>query len=170
MTWLFQIVSLLLAVLWELQSPAIPLCAGLKLPLLHSCVLYYSLVHRRSLWVTAAILGGLLHGAMTEGPVGPDMWLLLLFGLGASRFRQHLVAEAAMTGVVLGAIWGVLFQWCLAFVLLRAGAIESPGIGLMVVRSLAAALLGALTAPVVFLLLGWAEHVLGSRDRSEGYA
>lgn len=169
MKWLFQWVALLVVVLVQVQLPSSSWLGGMKCPLVLACVLYYALAHERGLWISCALLGGLLFDSMSDVPLGYSSCLFLALGWVASRFRRRLVIEAAMTSIVLGAILNFAFTLFLYVVLQHTGLVHA-GYGVGVVRLGAAALLGAVSGPMVCGLLGFLEHALGNRERSTGYA
>jgi rod shape-determining protein MreD len=169
MKWLFLLVSLIVCTLIQVQSPTWVLLGGMKCPLILACVLYYALVHDRPLFMASALVGGLLHDGMSATPLGYSSILFVCMGWVASLFRRRLVIEAAMTSIVLTMILNVLFTLGLWSILSLTTMIHITWF-MVLLKLLGAAVLGAVTGPIVCAALGSLEHSLGNRERSSGYA
>ncbi len=167
MTVAIGILLLLMAALLQSILPAVSWLASVKPPFLMAVVLFYALIHRRGAFVTVAILAGVVQDSLSLIPAGFSAICFLALGLAIFEGRGILLRDSALTVAALGAVMGGLTTLGL-YVLLRfssgMAAVPVAWLGLKICGS---ALLGALAAPLVWLLAGSIERHTGVSHREE---
>ncbi len=126
MFWLLLVLSLLVALLLELQLPLVlwPGLAG-QIPAVSAVVLYYVLTQHVAVGFVAVLLGGILVDGFSLVPPGAMLLVYTVALYLSDRYRQYLVPDATLTGLVFGAgtgALGVLVQACMAW---QAGTLHS---------------------------------------------
>lgn len=162
-----MVLVLLLATLLQSAIPAAPWLASSKVPLLLAVVLYYALTHRRGMFLTVAILAGVIQDSMSLMPVGSSALCFVALGLFVLESRGVLFRDSVPTVTALGAALGALTTAGL-YVLLRAG-IDMAEVPLwwLMLKMGGNALLGGLVAPVVWVAARALEDHVGI-PRGEG--
>lgn len=155
----YMLLIILLAALFQQILPPIAWLGGMKPPILAAMALHYALRKGSPDFWMAVAFATLLQDGLDLGSFGPA---LLAFppicGL-AHRIRKEIFIDGIVTQLVLGATMGLL----VAFVALVVYSITGqrsfpPAIGLL--RLLGSLLLGAVTLPLVSLVVGWLESMI----------
>jgi rod shape-determining protein MreD len=152
---------LLVATLVQSLVPAADALGASKLPCLLGVVLYYALTHSRGMAVTVAMLAGIIQDSLSRMPLGYSalcfsVAVLILVQIRDVLFRDSLAMVAA-TGAIVSALTTLVL-----YVMLTVGA-DMAGVPLwwLALKMGGNALLGAMTAPAVWLVAGTLEHQVG---------
>ena len=170
MTAAMGVFLLLMAALLQSVVPTAAWLALSKPPFLMAVVLYYALTHRRGAFLTVAVLAGVIQDSLSLMTVGFSSLCFVAFGLAVLEGRGVLFRDSLLTVAALGAVMAALTV-CGLYALLRTST-EMVGVpfwwlGLKVGGN---ALLGALTAPAVWLLAGSLERHTGVSHLEEPVA
>lgn len=156
-----MVLLLLLAALLQSAVPAAPWLASAKVPVLMAVVLYYALTHRRGVFVTVAILAGVIQDSLSLIPAGFSSLCFVALGWIVLESRGVLFKDSAATVAALGAVMGALCTLGL-YAMLRAGAgLASVPPGWLALKLCGSAFLGGLVAPLVWGLAGALEDQVG---------
>lgn len=168
MKWLILCFLLILASLFQLQIPPWTAMGDAKAPFLLGLVLYYAMKHDVEYMLMAALLGGLVHDSMSPVPLGFSSFIYCLLGALPIRLRGVVVADAPLTSMLFGAGGGFIAIIGTDFLLSRGGYLDLP-LGWVLLKAVGTALLGALAAPLVFLMAGRLDRWVGNVD-ARGHA
>lgn len=121
-------------------------------PILLALTLYIALRADRPRVIYTGVLSGLLHDAFCPAPLGYSLPFFLLIALGVYAIREEVFGDNILTYMVIGPLAGVL-QTVYSSVVFAAAGLRPLGAGSLTIRLLGSVLLGALTAPLVYLFL-----------------
>lgn len=131
---------------------------SLEWPVLTGLLIYIVLRARRSQVIYAALLAGLLYDALSPAPLGIALPFFLLLGIGLYALREELFADQIVTYSVLGLL-SVLLKTVYFAVVLSACGLRPLHLGTVAVRIAGGFILGALTAPLVYLFVSALRHL-----------
>lgn len=164
-----MVMAFLLMLAGVLQSliPAADWLASSKTPFLLAVAIYYALTHTRGATATAAILAGVLQDSLSRIPVGYSAFCFVGFTLVVHHLRGVLFRDSLVTVAALGAGLGALTKLAL-YVMLRLGTemVSVPPWWLLLSMA-GSALLGLLAAPLVWLVAGTIERLVGIEQAEE---
>jgi rod shape-determining protein MreD len=167
-----MVMAFLLMLAGVLQSliPAADWLASSKTPFLLAVAIYYSLTHTRGVTATAAILAGVMQDSLSRIPVGYSAFCFVGFALGVHHLRGVLFRDSLVTVAVLGAGLGALTKLALYAMLLLGTDTVSVPLWWLLLSMAGSALLGLLVAPLVWLVAGMLERLVGIEhaDDDEG--
>ncbi len=131
-----------------------------KAPILMGLTLYYALTGEQRSAITAAFVCGLVEDAMGMVPLGYTSPAFCLGTLIVNNNRQEIYTHHPITHILCGAFTAALTIVVLATFLLLTGEIAFQAL-ILLHKILGAALLGAITAPLTFILMRRLEKSLG---------
>ena len=135
-------------------------------PILLGVVLYAALNKKARYFVAAAILAGLVEDALSLAPLGYSSCAHLAAGTLAVLLRKDFFADRAFTTSWLGALCAAASTGVMALLLRMKGLVVVSG-GETLWRMAGAAVLAAVTMPVLFGLMRGLERRLGTwEDRA----
>lgn len=146
------LITLLLLAGASLQTllPGPAALGSIEWPVLTSLILCIAL--RTSRWraLYAGVLAGLLHDSFCPAPLGVSIPFYMLIALGGSAIREEVFGDQMITYAVLGLLAGLLQTLYFTTVFVAFGL--RPIAVNFAIRLLGGVLLGAATAPLLFLL------------------
>lgn len=166
MTWVVMIIMLLCAALMQTAVPGAAVCGQARMPLLLGVVLYYALQRETAVMFVAALGAGLLQDALSPIPMGYSAFCYCMAGWLASRFRRVVLTEAAVTQGFFGAVASAGMTAALFLLMARKGMMGHPLHRLMA-RILCSGVLGLLSVPLLFLVIGRLDRVVGNVEDRE---
>ncbi len=166
MLWILMTIVLLVATLLQAHLPGVFVLGGARWPVLGSVVLYYALNHRRTAALVAGLVAGLLLDMLSLVPAGYSVLVFCVMAMIAGHYRRLVLPEAAVTAAFFGGASGLLYA-ALLYGVLAQGAFQGCPPVLALARILGSAITGALTAPVVFLVITRLHRALGLDDKEE---
>jgi len=122
-------------------------------PVLTALVLCVSLRCVRSRVLYASLLAGVLNDAFCPAPLGVSLPFFVLLALGVYAIREEVFGDQIITYVILGLLAGLSHVLYFTVVFAATG-LRPFGAGLLMARLFGGLLLGALTTPLIFLLIG----------------
>ena len=131
--------------------PALPGLA--EWPVLTALILCISLRCVRSRVLYASLLAGVLNDAFCPAPLGVSLPFFVLLALGVYAIHEEVFGDQIITYAVLGLLAGLSHVLYFTFVFAATG-LRPLGVGLLTARLFGGLLLGALTTPLIFLLIG----------------
>lgn len=137
---------------------------SLEWPVLTGLLIYISLRARRGQVVYAALLASLLYDALSPAPLGIALPFFVLLGVGLYTLREELFSDQIVTYSVLGLL-SVLFKTIYFAVVLSVFGVRPLQVGAVAIRIAGGFILGALTAPLVYLSISALHHLLPKSRR-----
>ena len=161
MTGVVMMLAVITGSVVQVQLPAPAMLGQARFPILVGVALYYALNYHGGIAFIAGLLAGLVQDVLSPIPLGYSMVCFCAAAYIAGRFRELVIPESFATSAFFGALGGAGVTLGLAGLLLASESISySPmWIGLKV---LGTALLAVLATPVVFLVLGKIDRVVGN--------
>ena len=150
----------------QTMLPAYAILGEVKIPILLSFIIYYSLNRNIPSMLIAALLAGILQDSLSLSPLGYSSAIFIFTGWVISRYRGLVVADSFMTPIVFGAISGITVTLMQALLLAHNGAINISPFWILL-RMLGSGFLGALITPVIFLLSKALDRSIGNTDIRE---
>jgi rod shape-determining protein MreD len=120
-------------------------------PVLTALLITISLRASRVRLIYAALLAGVLYDAFSPAPLGTSIPFFVLLGLGLYALRDEVFADQLVSYIVLGLL-AVLLKTVYFTAVLSASGLRPLQPGLLAVRLGGSLILGALTAPLVYLV------------------
>ena len=153
------VITLLLLIGAALQTllPAWAFIGSLEWPVLTGLLIYISLRTDRARLTYASLLAGVIYDAFSPAPLGTSMPFFLLLGAGLYALREEVFADQLVTYSVLGLL-AVILKTLYFAVVFSASGLRPLQPGLLLIRLAGGFILGALTAPLVYLALSTARH------------
>lgn len=152
MSALFILLTLLAAGLIQALLPDWNLPVPVKLPLLLAATVYFALHTGRSRALYAAVLAGFIHDTFCPVPFGISIPFFLILTLNVILVRQDVFADRLLTYVIFGAM-GALLQTVYFGTVLGVTGLRPVYAGALAGRMLGSLIAGALTGPLVYLLI-----------------
>jgi cell shape-determining protein MreD len=152
---------LLVATLVQSLVPSASWLGASKLPCLLAVVLFYGMTHSLGTVVAVAILAGIIQDSLSLIPLGYSAFCFSVTGLILVQIRGVLfrdsVVTVAMTGALVSA--GVVL---VLYLMLEVGT-DMAGLPLwwVALKMGGNAVLGMMTAPIVWLMAGTLERQVG---------
>lgn len=149
-----------------LQSmlPSIGLLGGVKIPLLVSVVVYYSLNHDTFTGLMAALLAGLFQDVLSPlMPLGYSVFCFSCIALGAARCRKIVSPRIPVVVVLFGAA-GAFVSSLILWILLEREDQTSWGIWHGLWKTAGAGILGGIATPLAFIPARMADRLLGNEE------
>lgn len=147
-----RLITLLLLAGASLQTLLPAVWGANEWPILLVLILCIALKTDPSRVLYAGLLAGLLHDAFSPAPLGVSLPFFLLIAWGAYAIREEVFGDQVITYCVLGFLGGLLKTFYFTVVFAAAG-LRPVGAGSLAVRLGGSLLLGAVLAPIVFLML-----------------
>lgn len=166
MFWMLMAVVILLSTLLQAQLPGITIFGGMRLPILCCVVLYYALNHRSSAGLVSGFSAGLLMDVLSMVPLGYSILIFVLMALAAGRYRKLVLPEAPVTAAFFGGLAGFLYP-ALLYGLLARESLQGVHPLMAAIRIAGGCITGAVSAPLVFLLLSRLHRALNLADKEE---
>ncbi len=148
---------LLTGAAFQTLLPAWTFIGSLEWPVLTGLLIYISMRTDRARLTYASLLAGLIYDAFSPAPIGTSMSFFLLLGAGLYALREELFADQLVTYSVLGLL-AVILKTLYFSVVLSASGLRPLQPGLLTVRLAGSFILGALTAPLVYLAASTLRH------------
>lgn len=155
--------SLVFAAIVQALLPAWGWFGQAKAPVLLALVVYYALTRSRGWMLAAAVGAGILQDALGMIPLGYSACLFCVLGLAIQRYRDDLYGFGAVTHVVIGSLGAGAVSLALAVLLAKDGLVVWAPAWVMS-KTLGAAGLGALCAPLVFRMVQRLDLTLGNLE------
>jgi rod shape-determining protein MreD len=153
-------VAACLAVFWEAAFPGIRHLLGAQVSLLPALMVYAALSTGLTTMALLALASGLLFDSLSANPLGVTILPLFAVGLLIYLRRDLLLREQPFAQFVLGFLASALVPAEIVLLLLTLG--ESPLLGWgSLWQWLVMSLGGALATPILFILFGWFNRMLG---------
>jgi rod shape-determining protein MreD len=163
MNWLTTILILVttsLAVFWESAFHFVRDVTGAQVHWLPSLMVYSALRSGLTNILIVAVFGGLSFDSLSANPLGVSVLPLFLIGILIHGKRDLILQDQTFAQSVLGAMASVAWPVGTMLLLLTHGQEPLLGWGslwqLLVVTAA-----GAVFAPLIFEVLGWAERTFG---------
>jgi rod shape-determining protein MreD len=151
-----------LAVFWEAAFPGLRSLLGAQVSLLPALMVYAALSAGLTVMALLALVSGLLFDSLSANPLGASILPLFIVGLLIYVRRDLLLREQAFAQFVLGLLASAATPVGILLVLLTLG--ESPLLGWgSLWQWLVMSIGGAVATPILFILFGWFNRVLGYR-------
>ena len=166
MTFILMTLLLTAAAITQTMLPAYAILGEIKIPILLSFIIYYSLNRNVQTMLIAALVAGILQDSLSLSPLGYSSAIFVFVGWVMSRYRGLVVADSFMTPIVFGAISGMAVTLMQALLLAHSGAINMAPFWILL-RILGSGFLCALVTPVVFLLTKMLDRAIGNIDIRE---
>ncbi len=149
-----RFITLLLLFGTSLQTllPGPAFLGSTEWPILLGLILCIALRTDRPGALYAGGLAGLLHDAFSPAPLGVSIPFFILIALGVHAVREEVFSDQIITYFVLGLLGGLSKALYFIFIFSVFG-LRPVGAGVIAVHLWGSALLGVLTAPLLFLLL-----------------
>ena len=166
MFWMLMTMAVLAGTLLQTQVPGIVFLGGIRWPVLCSVVLYYALNHRGGAGLACGFAAGLLVDSLSLVPLGFSVLLFTLMAWAAGRCRKLVLPEASVTAAFFGGLAGLVYSSLLYVVLLRGG-LQGCHPFFVAARITGGVVTGALTAPLVFLVMSRLHKALNLDDKED---
>jgi rod shape-determining protein MreD len=160
--------ALAAAALVQMAVPPVALLGLAKVPVLLGVALYYALTRPAGVALGAAFLAGLLQDALSPVPLGHSAFCFVLAAALAGRFRRTVLADAAVTAALFGALAAAATTLASYGLLARAGLTSWPA-GRLLVKGLGTGMLGALVTPAVFAAVRRLDGRVGLAPEAREY-
>ena len=154
------------AVLLQAALPGWALLGYARPPVLLAVVLYYALNHRLWVGILAAFIAGMLLDGMSFVPLGYSALLFCIVALIAGHYQKLVLSDAVITAVFFGAAGSLLTGGVLYFLLSSENLIACSG-GTAALKIFWGTVLGAITAPVVFVAMKLIHAALDLQDKED---
>lgn len=161
--------ALLLAAALQGGLPAFAFMGQARPPLLLAVVLYYALHHDTVPMLWAALAAGFLQDAASGMPMGVSAVCFGLAGLATGTCRRHITREHLVPHSLLGAAAAFAVTMALYVVLRLRGDIVY-GMSWALLKAFWTAIFGMWWVPILCLILGWADRVVGNTQRERNAA
>ena len=163
----FVVMFFAMAVGAALQAlfPTMGLLGQMQPPILFGLVLYYALTRPPIPALMAAMLAGFLQDAFSLIPLGYSSFAFGLAALGVNHFREEVFGQQWITHLLFGSLGYLLVCMFLSALLVSNGHLLLTPSGL-IRKFLGAAILGAVSAPLVFRVIVQFEQWLGIRGEA----
>ena len=148
---------LLIGAAFQTLLPVWAFIGSLEWPVLTGLLIYISLRTNRARLTYASLMAGLIYDAFSPAPLGTSMPFFILLGAGLYALREEVFEDQIVTYSVLGLLAVVLKTLYFA-VVLSASGLRQLQPGLFTVRLAGGFILGALTAPLVYLAISTVRH------------
>lgn len=157
-----MIVSLLVGALVQQLLPGWPIFGEQKPPVLAALALHYAFrCEGRGMWI-AVVFAMVLQDGLEHGNFGPALLTFPLFGVLGNRIRNEIFVDGIVTQLIFGAAMGLLFT--LVCILIYSVTGQRPmHFGQNLMRLFGALVLGAITLPVVSIVMRKIESFLPKR-------
>lgn len=162
MTPLVMLFSMAVATAFQAMCPTLGLLGSMQPPILFGLVLYYALTQPRIPALLAAVSAGFLQDAFSLIPLGYTSFAFGLAALIVNHFRDEVFGQQWITHLLFGSLGYLLVCMLLAALLMSNGYLKLTATGL-IRKLLGAAILGAISAPLVFMVIVRFEQWLGIR-------
>lgn len=166
MTLLIMVVCVVLGALFQEMLPCTAWLGQAKVPIMVAIVLYYAMYRNAAAMLGAAVIAGVCFDAMSAVPLGYSAVCLCAVGWGVMWFRKVVPAEAWGVTMLLGAVAAAAFVLGDYLLLLRIGLVAHP-FGWVLLKLVGTALLGAIATPVVLLVVGGVDRLVGNVELRE---
>lgn len=162
---ILMFISLIAGALFQQFLPAWPVFGGIKPPILLALVCFYAL--RRAgpeMWWGIGF-AAVLQDGLEYGKFGPSLLVFPVFSFLANKVRTEIFADGVVTQVILGAA-AALVSMLVSIIIYGITGQRPMHFGVNLMRLIGAAVLGAVTLPVVTLFMNKLE---ASLPRRRGY-
>ncbi len=148
--------SVILSALIQGAIPEFTALGQARVPLLIGAVIYYALNRESEHMVLCAFLAGLLQDGLSMMPMGCSVLCFCVIGYIAGKFRGIVDAGAWITPVAFGGLAAFVSTLLFYGVLAREGMIHCS-FWWALLKALGAGLLGLVSTPIIFRILGRME-------------
>lgn len=166
MTYLVMGVVMIVTAILQVQFPSYAAFGAAKVPFLFSVVIYYSLSHETETMLVSAFCAGFIQDSLSVVPLGYSALIFCVLGWVLARFRRLVISESIITPVFFGAVANMLFT-IVMYIWLACDGLVSFGAGRTFMRIIGSGFLGALSAPVVFMLARSLDQLVGNIELKE---
>lgn len=161
MTWVVMMFVLIVSAVMQTVLPTCALLGQAKFPFLLGVVLYYALNRETGVMLAAALIAGFLQDALSPIPLGYSTICFCVIGWITGRFRNLIMTESVVTPVFFGAVAGTIVIIMFYALLVREGLIVIP-LRRVVLKAVSTGVLGMGCTPIMFLLTGKLDRVVGN--------
>jgi rod shape-determining protein MreD len=161
-SYLYIILTLILAALLQQLLPVWPLFGGMKPPILAMTAFYFALRRPPADVWTAVFSAALLQDGLDLGPPGPALIAFPVIGMLALRIRSEIFSDGIVTQLFFGAALG-LFTGIITLTVYCVTGQRTVSFTLGLLRLFNSAVLGMITLPPVSIALRKFEAVLPKR-------
>ena len=134
-------------------------------PVLTALLITISLRASYARLIYASLLAGVLYDALSPAPLGTSIPFFVLLGIGLYALRDEVFADQIISYIVLGLL-AVLLKTLYFAAVLSASGLRPFQPGMLTVRLGGSLILGALTAPAVYLSLDALRRAAPATRRS----
>ena len=161
MTFVVMIFSFLCAALVQNLLPGWAALGGAQVPLLMSCVMYYSLSRETGTALTAGLLAGLAQDASGQVPLGCSSLVLCVIALVLGRYKDVLTGDSPVTAAFAGATGGALMSLALSLFLSKEHLIDPAPVWVLL-KVAGTGVLGLICTPIVFPVILALDRLVGN--------
>jgi rod shape-determining protein MreD len=159
--WIVMAIVLMVGGLLQFLLPGYAVLGQAKFPFLLAAALYYALNWDVGVMLVAALGAGLLQDILSPIPLGYSAFCFCLVGWISNRWRSLILTDAMITPVFFGGIVSMVVMLLLYILLVRGDLIEVT-LGGLILRMIGAGILGMISTPLVFLLAGGLDRLVGN--------
>jgi len=160
------LLAAVLAVFWEAAFPGTSRWLRAQVDLLPALMVYASLCLGLPATALLAVCGGVMFDSLSANPLGVSILPLFATGFLIHLRRELILRDQPFAQFVLGLAASALAPLLTVLWLLTAGRTPLLGWGSLwqwLVMSVA----GGIATPIIFLMFGWCERLLGHRRAVE---
>ena len=139
--------------------PTWAFAGNIEWPVLTALLITISLRAGGSSLIYAALLTGLLYDSFSPAPLGTSMPFFLLLGAGLYLLRDEVFADQLISYVIIG-VTALLLKTVYFSIVFLVSGLRPLHPGLLAGRLGGGLVLGALTVPLVYLLLAMLRRAL----------
>jgi hypothetical protein len=159
---IFMLLTIALGALLQQVLPGLPLCGGIKPPVVAAMALHFALrCDKKEMWL-AILCAAILQDGLDLGSFGPSLLSFPAVGLVAYRIRNEIFADGLVSQLVLGALLGLFTTFVAMLVYSATGQREAHPLMAMV-RLIGSTGLGMVTLPLVSRAISRTEASLPKR-------
>ncbi|MDP6526065.1 MAG: rod shape-determining protein MreD [Kiritimatiellia bacterium] len=161
MTWIVMSVVVMLSTVIQTMLPAYAFMGQARAPMLLAIVLYYSLKRDTTTMLTAALMAGFVHDALSEIPMGYSSLCFGAVGFAAGHFRELITKESLLPHSLIGAAAGFASTVVL-YAILKGGGHVGCRLNWCILKAFWTGVLGLWSVPLVCALTAWLDGLVGN--------
>lgn len=166
MTFILMTLLLMTAAIIQTLLPAYSALGQVKIPILLSFIIYYSLNRNIKVMLIAAMMAGILQDSLSLSPLGYSSAIFIFSGWVISQYRGLVMVDSFMTPIVFGAIAGITTTLMQALLLAHNGLINVQSLWI-ILRMFGSGFLCALITPIVFILAKTLDRAVGNIETKD---
>jgi rod shape-determining protein MreD len=163
---MLTMVLVLGAALAQSWAGPVRLLGEVRAPVLLGATIFFALNREFAAGLALAFVCGLLQDLLSMTPLGFATALFCVTAVVVSRFKGLVLAESAATGVFFGGVATALVWLTLGLLLAHEGLLTLDA-GSLALKVVGAALLGAVSTPLFFVMAAAAYRAIALDERKE---